>query len=227
MEIINITQVPKPGVSSAYSFGWGQMKKHFLYLFIISFIMGLLISPLSAGNASSGFSVGKIILQFFSAAVIFLVVTPIDYGAQYLYLKMARDQVYQIGELFDGFKNYLNIIIANLLVTALVALGFIMLVIPGIIVACRLCFVPYIIMDQKLDPIKAVEKSWQMTRGHGWKIFGIAMTAIPIFIAGLICMIVGVLFSIMWIHMAFASLYYSISAKDDMQSSRLFNENIL
>ena len=27
-------------------------------------------------------------------------------------------------------------------------------------------------MDKGLDPVAAIEKSWYMTRGHGWRIFG-------------------------------------------------------
>ncbi len=74
--------------------------------------------------------------------------------------------------LIKGFmENYLHIILANLLVFALVILGFFALIIPGIIIACRLAFVSYIIMDKKLDPIEAVEMSWRLTRGYGWKIF--------------------------------------------------------
>ncbi len=68
--------------------------------------------------------------------------------------------------LIKGFiENYLNIILANLLVFALVVLGLFALIIPGIIIACRLAFVPYIIMDKKLDPIEAVELSWKLTKG--------------------------------------------------------------
>lgn len=72
--------------------------------------------------------------------------------------------------------NYLNIILANLLVFALVMIGlFALIVLSGIIIGCRLAFVPYIIMDKKLDPIESVELSWKLTRGHGWTIFLMAL----------------------------------------------------
>ena len=47
------------------------------------------------------------------------------------------------------------------LVVALVAVGFIMLIIPGIIVLCRLIFVSYLVMDKNMEAMKAVEKSWR------------------------------------------------------------------
>ena len=103
-----------------------------------------------------------------------------------------------------GFKdNYLNIVLANLLVFAIVGLGLVFLIVPGIIFLCRLAFVPYLVMDKKLEPVAAVEKSWSMTRGHGW-----------IVILGLICLIVGVFFAAMWITTAFAAYYHAVDQEE-------------
>ena len=118
-------------------------------------------------------------------------------------------------EMFDGFRhNYMNIILANLLTFAIIGIGIVFLIIPGIIIACRLAFVPYLVMDKNLDPVAAVEKSWEMTLGHGWKIFGIALMAIPVFIAGILCLIVGAIFAIIWIKAAFAAIYHAVDLED-------------
>jgi uncharacterized membrane protein len=93
-------------------------------------------------------------------------------------------------------------------------MGIIMLVVPGIIMACRLAFVPYLVMDRNLEPIAAVEKSWQMTRGYSWTIFGIGILAIPIFFLGLLMVFVGAIFSAMWITTAFAAFYYAVELKE-------------
>jgi len=61
----------------------------------------------------------------------------------------------------------------------------------------------------------AIEKSWAMTRGHGWRIFGMALLAIPIFIIGLVCFVIGVIVSFMWIHSAFAALYHAIDLEEE------------
>lgn len=127
-----------------------------------------------------------------------------------------RDEDVDLKILFEGFKTkYLNIVLANLIVVALVIIGFVMLIIPGIIIACRLAFVPYLVMDKDLEPMRAVEKSWQMTKGHGWTIFFMAILSFFIAIAGLIVFIFGIFVSIMWIHAAFASLYQSVLNQTD------------
>jgi uncharacterized membrane protein len=112
-------------------------------------------------------------------------------------------------------ENYLHIILANLLVFALVVLGCFALLIPGIIIGCRLAFVSYIVMDKKLDPIEAVEMSWRMTRGHGWKIFFMAIISFFIMIFGLIMLIVGIFPALVWISSSFAALYESVNKEKE------------
>ena len=90
-----------------------------------------------------------------------------------------------------------------------------MLIIPGIIIGCRLVFVPFLVMDKNMEPMKAVEKSWQMSKGHGWKVFFMAILSFFLLIAGVIVFIFGILISIMWIHSAYAALYQSILNETD------------
>jgi uncharacterized membrane protein len=115
-------------------------------------------------------------------------------------------------------ENYLHIILANLLVFALVIMGCFALIIPGIIIGCRLAFVSYIIMDKKLDPIEAVELSWKLTRGHGWTIFFMGFVSIFIAIFGLLMLIVGIFPAIIWICSSFASLYESVLKEKEIPS---------
>ncbi len=66
-----------------------------------------------------------------------------------------------------------------------------------------------------MEVIDAVKESWRMTRGHAWKVFFIGLLGIPIFFAGLLCFVVGIIISIMWIKLAGASLYHAVSSSDD------------
>jgi hypothetical protein len=65
-------------------------------------------------------------------------------------------------------------------------------------------------MDKGLEPVKAVEESWRLSRGYGWTVFGLALMTIPIAIAGLACLIVGIFPAMIWINSSFASLYQAV-----------------
>lgn len=209
-------EVPLPTVGDAYAHGWKQFIKYFLELFLISIIVIIVTAPLGGlGAVTNGHGPAIMFLvfflQLFVLAYALLFLAPIDYGASYAFLKGVRNEKVEIRDMFSGFENYLNVVLANILTGFLIGIGFFFLIIPGIIIACRLAFVRYLVIDRQLDPIDAIKASWRMTKGHGWKIFLMGLLAIPIVIAGLICLLVGIIFATMWIRCAFASIYYSVS----------------
>lgn len=122
-----------------------------------------------------------------------------------------RSENFDVKDTFSTFDNYLNVVLANLLVSAIIGIGFMLLLVPGVIFACRLAFVRYLVMDKKMEPVEAVEESWRMTRGHANSIFFMGLLALPIIIAGLLCFGVGVVPAYMWVRCAFASMYFAVS----------------
>ncbi|ASO05119.1 DUF975 family protein [Arenibacter algicola] len=216
MEIIKEERKPEATITGSYGYGWQQTWKHFLYLFLVLIIVGIAESPTSiVRDSDAENSPGMIILQILAAVYWLLVFSVVKYGGNLMYLRAIRNEKFEISEMFDGFKkNYINIILANLLTFAIIGLGFVLLIVPGIILACRLAFVSYLVMDKNMEPVTAIEKSWEMTKGHGWQIFGMGLLIIPIVIGGLLCFIVGIVFSIIWISAAFASMYHAIDLEE-------------
>ena len=224
MERIKEQRKPNATLSGSYRYAWQQMWKYFLYLLLVAIIVGVAESPTSIlkNTEAVDASAVVVVLQLFAAAYMLLFLPVVKYGSDLLELCAIRNEKLDVVRIFDGFKkNYLNIILANLLTFALIGIGFVFLIVPGIIIACRLVFVSFLVMDKNMDPIAAVEKSWEMTKGHGWRIFGMALFAIPVFIAGLLFFIVGAVISAMLISLAFAALYHAI----DLETNDALVEN--
>ena len=201
-----------PGVGSSYSNGWQQLKKYFLELLLITVVgivigvpLGLLRVDLETAGAAAA------ALGIFGLAYSLLLVQPVDYGVSFANLRAVRGDKLEIKDMFEAFKNYVNVVLANLLAGAIIVIGLVLLIVPGIIFACKLAFVPYLVVDQKMEAIEAVKESWRMTGGHAWKVFFIGVLAALLAIAGLICFGVGIVFAIMWIRLAFASLYNAVA----------------
>ena len=175
---------------------------------LIGFVIGI-----PAGINGWNLGVAGAFLGLFTTVYSILIVSPVEYGVSFCNLKAARGDKLEIKNMLEAFNNYWNAVLAALLVTIIVIIGFILLIVPGIIFACKLAFTPYLVVDRKMEVIEAIKSSWNMTNGYAWKVLLIGLLAIPIFIAGLICFGVGVIISILWVSMAFASLYYSVSTK--------------
>jgi len=208
-----------PRVRSSYKNGWRKIKKYFLELLLIN-IIGIVIGLLSGlfSVPVEGAGAGATVLGIFGLAYSILLVGPIDYGVSFANLKAARGDRLEIKDMFEVFKNYVNAVLAGLLVGVIVIIGLVLLIVPGIIFACKLAFTPYLVVDRKMEVIEAVKESWRMTGGYSWKVFLIGLLAIPISIAGLICFGVGIIFAIMWIRLAFASLYHAVSMLGEASS---------
>jgi hypothetical protein len=231
MEVINQKKLV-PTFSDSFGNGWEVMSKNFLILLLVVIILAVIGGPpmntikfnfnpgdfnwhgdhfpfFSAGFAALGAL--ALIIGIFALAYSLLLVPIFEYGGDLMFVHAVRDIKPEFETLIKGFKeNYLHIVLANLLVTALTMMGFLFCIVPGIIVACRLVFVSYLVMDKKLDPIVAVEESWRLTKGYGWTIFAMGLASFFIIIAGLICCFVGVLPASMWIKSSFASLYEAV-----------------
>lgn len=201
-----------PGVGSALGRGWRSMKSNFLVYFLAVLVLGAFLLPYNLyEEGDSGRDSG--LLALIETAYMLLLYPIIKYGADLLFLRGVRGDPLEVKSLFDGFRNYVNIVLASLLVMGLVGIGLIVLIIPGIYVACRLVFVGYLVMDEELDPIAAVEASWRITRGHALKIFLLGLTSIFLFFFGLLLLLVGVVPATIWIKASFAALYLAITAQ--------------
>ncbi len=206
-----------PGVSSSFGNAWRQLwRKYFIGVLLITIIAGLISIPGPIlSNAADEVRGGGVLLGLMALIYMLLLSNPIEYGAAFAYLRAARDDDLRIKDMFQVFQNYWNAVLANILVGFIVSMGIVMLIVPGIIFACRLAFTSYLVVDRKMEVIPAVKESWRMTRGHANKVFLIGMLSIPIALAGLICLFVGIIISIMWIEMAFASLYHAVSTLEE------------
>jgi branched-subunit amino acid transport protein AzlD len=86
-----------------------------------------------------------------------------------------------------GWQRILPVIGLAICASILTALGFIVLIVPGLIVATMLFVAtPVCVVERlELDPFSSMERSAQLTKGHRWKIFGLlVLVAIPTALVG-------------------------------------------
>jgi uncharacterized membrane protein len=203
-----------PFAGRSYSIGWELMMKYFLellLLLVIGMAIQIPVQLMTKGTDYYAFDSGMLIMTVLGMILFAVAVRPISYGIDYVNLKLVRGEKFDVADVFSGFKvNYLNVVLSGLLVMAIVGAGFLLLIIPGIIFACKLAFVPYLVLDKKLEAVEAVKTSWKMTDGHAMTIFLMGLLAIPIGILGIIALVIGIIPAVIWINAASASMYHSV-----------------
>lgn len=81
----------------------------------------------------------------------------------------------------------------KLAVGIVVAIGFVLFIIPGIIASIALLFTPFLIVERKLWPLEAMKESARITRGNRWNVFFLWLLVIGLNILGFFAFIVGLL----------------------------------
>ncbi len=217
METMNSNSafVSNTSAGDNYSKGWKLSFTVFIELIVVTLIYSVIQIPTGVlQNKTDHFEWFMIPIALLGIAYAVFIAGPIGMSADWVFLKVVRREKIEIKDMFSVFeRNYWNAVIAGLVKTLIIVLGFFMLIVPGIIFACRLAFVNYLIIDEKMEALEALKASWAMTKGHGWTIFGMALLAFLIVIAGLLVLFFGVFISVMWITASFAVLYHSVYVK--------------
>jgi uncharacterized membrane protein len=102
-------------------------------------------------------------------------------------------------EALDRATPYIGrILVCSLLMALVVGLGFLLLLIPGIMLAVGLALaIPAVVLEPRSSASAALSRSWELTRGARWRIFGLGVTLlvllyIPVFaITGLLAWLVS------------------------------------
>ncbi len=93
-------------------------------------------------------------------------------GMVYLMLKVARGEPSaSISDLFGGGKWLLNFFVASLIVGIIVTIGFILLIIPGVILALMLWPFQYLIVDRNVEIMESISTAREITKGNKLTVF--------------------------------------------------------
>lgn len=133
---------------------------------------------------------------------------PLGAGMAYLALKLVRqDPTAEFTTLFAGFSRYVDLIVGSLVVLVICSIGFVLLIVPGIIAGLGLMLMQYLVMDRGLKGIDAVKESWERMKGHKLEAFLLALASVGIAILGLLACFVGLFVAIPVIIAAQAAFY--------------------
>jgi hypothetical protein len=90
--------------------------------------------------------------------------------AAVIHLAMAPERIGYGRSLGEGVLSWGRIVVTQLLVTAVILLGFLLLVVPGFVLMVRLCVAVQVAVVERVPPTVAISRSWDLTRGRAWQI---------------------------------------------------------
>lgn len=121
-----------------------------------------------------------------------------------------RDLLY-----FRPFWKYVGV---SLLLVVILIPAFLLLIVPGVILALMFLFSGLIVLDRGLGPIEALKESARITKGNRWRLFLFVLAMVGVNLLGLLALVVGLLVSVPVTTLALVHAYRAL-AKDAAQPS--------
>jgi hypothetical protein len=154
-----------------------DLYRRFFWRFVATAAVVFVVLDLASAFAdrASGSSVGSEPLWTLIALVLSVVGAFWLQGALIEAVRDVRDGRIDttIGELYERTRPRLPALIAAGIVAGIgVAFGLLLLVIPGLYLLTRWALIPAVIVIEKLGAGDAFNRSWQLTRGYDWRVFG-------------------------------------------------------
>ncbi len=153
------------------------------------------------------------VLALLGLAVKFLAVNPLETGMIRFFLNNAEGRPYAFEDLLHGFRGgrYPRIILGLFLRDLIVFAGYLLLLVPGVILSYMFRFAPYVLASRDdLTATEALQISAQMTRGIKWELFVLDLSFLGwSLLAGCLCGL-GVIFLMPYVQATWAELYRSL-----------------
>lgn len=192
-------------VGEALRFGWLKTKEHSGLLFkVMLALFALEVAQQILNRTIEGTLIGA--LASIALAVLSIVMSA---GLCVITLRLARGKAAHFGDLFPWSRMVWLFFLASLLMWLAIVGGLILLIIPGIVILIRLSFVRYAVVDG-MGPVEGLKRSWAMTRGHWWHIFGFVLAMLGLNIVGAMLLLVGLLVTVPVSMMAWAHVYLKL-----------------
>ena len=150
----------------------------------------------------------NLVMSYSTSSIWTLLCLPLSWGFVVYFLDLIRNKELNYGQLFDGYKDFLRIFLAEFLTNLLIAIGCILLIVPGIILAAGLVMTDFILKDDKeISAIDAMKKSWAMTDGHKAELFWLFLSFLGWMVLSFFTLGIGFLFLYPYMQSALAHAY--------------------
>ena len=117
----------------------------------------------------------------------------------------------EISDLFSGGPLFVPYVLGSLLYGIAVAVGFLLLVVPGVIVSVIFAFYGYAVVDKGLGPVEALKASAAITKEVRWKLFGFMLVIGLLNMAGALLVGLGLFVTVPMSFVALAFVYRQLS----------------
>jgi uncharacterized membrane protein len=173
-------------IKDALGFGWRKTMENIAFLIFLTlgfFIVSLALDKEGDGAVSAIFQIVNLFVSYFAMFTFVRIGLTVYRGG-----KPRAKEVFE----FD-WKTFGLYVAAAILTMIATAVGFVLLIIPGIILMVRFGFFAFALIDEGLGPVESIKRSLSLTKGRFWRLLGFSAVLAVINLAGALAFGVGLI----------------------------------
>jgi uncharacterized membrane protein len=204
-------------IGAAFSYAWAKFQANagpLIGIMLVAFV-GSIVAAVIAGIIRSSIGGGFFGFLFVTALtqiLVFVVTGLLEIGVYRSALAVTAGQPIDFGRMFstDELGPYL---IATLLWGLVVFVGFLLCIVPGIVLLFFGFYYPFYILDQRQAPVDSIRSSFQLVNANLGVMIPFALLAFLCYVVGFIACGVGVLVSAPIALIAIAYAYRTLNGQ--------------
>jgi uncharacterized membrane protein len=170
-------------IGNSINEGWELFKKNMGGYIAYTVIFALIIFTVS-------------LIPLLGAIGNILISAPLAVGFYLVARKITKNESYEFGSFFDGFKFFGPLVLASLIMGIFIGIGFVLLIIPGIYLAVSYVLTYQFVIFGNYEFWDAMEASRKLITKNWFAFFGLMIVLGLINLLGVIALGIGVLFTI-------------------------------
>lgn len=178
----------------AIDFGFKTAKENIIF-FIGLFVIWAVITILTSSIQSTLTAGRQPLISFLFTLITWIINSVVSMGLVNITLKFVDNKKPDFKDIYYVTKLF-NYILASVIRSLIVLVGFVLLIIPGIIFSIKLQFVGYFIVDKKMDAVDSIKASWEITKGVKWNLFLLGILLGLINVLGFLCLLIGLVITV-------------------------------
>lgn len=176
--------------------------KPILYVMALTFVLSFI---LGATGLVKNQTVYSLIMLVFTLATL-----PLTFASVQYVMKTKKGEQVEVMEVFKKkYKLFIPILVMTVVMSILISIGFMLLIVPGIILTFRYAMAQMIAAEaeDELDGIETLKQSAKLMDGHKWEFFVFMLSFIGWYILGIITLGIAYIWVIPYITVAEIDYY--------------------
>ncbi|MCA9016747.1 MAG: hypothetical protein KDA77_15550 [Planctomycetaceae bacterium] len=163
------------------------------FLGVVVVVIGM--AAIGAAMGAEFIKAAEVPLTLMMQFIFYLIIFYLQLGVQLVFLQIAKGEKPELSVMFGAGPYLVRMFLCSVIFAIVTSIGYLLLIVPGVILALMFWPFSYLLIDRNLPGIKAFTEAPTITKGNLLNLFGVFLATIGIvLLGGIVTLGIGLIF---------------------------------